>query len=66
MAGEEGNRASLLEKAPKPPRFLEFPSRGAANIENNHMPLVRYISHFTAGDTMLFQQDIVPSCTSAR
>ena len=39
----------LLEEAPKLPLFLEFPSRGVANIDNNHMPRVRYISQFSAG-----------------
>jgi len=48
MAREEGNRASCLEEALKPPLFLEFPSSGVANIDNNHMPLVRYISQFTS------------------
>jgi hypothetical protein len=49
MDWKEANRASCLEEAPKPPLFLEFPSRGVANIDNNHMPRVRYISQFTAG-----------------
>jgi hypothetical protein len=66
MAREEGNRASCLEEAPKPPLFLEFPSSGVANIDNNHMPLVSYISQFTAGYIMLFHQEIVPSCAEAR
>jgi hypothetical protein len=67
MVREEGNRTSSLEEVPKPPLFLEFPGSGMANIDNDHMPLrVRYISHFTVGYISLFQQDIVPSCASAR
>jgi hypothetical protein len=49
MAWKEGNRPSCLEEAPKLALFLEFPSSGVANIDNNHMPLVRYIGQFTAG-----------------
>src|SRR4029077_17238132 len=66
MAWKEGNRPSCLEEAAKLALFLEFPSRGVANIANNHMPLVRYIGQFTAWETMLFQQDIFPSCANAR
>jgi hypothetical protein len=66
MAREEGNRASCLEEALNPPLFLEFPSSGVANIDNNHMPLVHYISQFIAEEVVLFHHDIVPSCASAR
>ena len=47
MAREEKNRASCLEKALKPPLFLEFISNGVTNIGNNHMPLEHYIGQFT-------------------
>src|SRR4029077_8161047 len=66
MAREEGNRASCLEKALKPPLFLVFPSNGAANIDSNHMPLEHYIGPFTVGNVTLFQHDIVPFCATAR
>ena len=66
MAREETNPTSCLEEAPKPPRFLEFPSSGGANIDTNHMLLVHDIGQFKAGRVTLFHHDIVPSCASAR
>jgi hypothetical protein len=66
MAREETNPTSCLEEAPKPPRFLEFPSSGGANIDTNHMLLVHDIGQLKAGRVTLFHHDIVPSCASAR
>jgi len=65
MAREETNPTSCLEEAPKPPRFLEFPSIGGANIDTNHMLLVPDIGQFKGGRVTLFHHDIVPSCASA-
>jgi hypothetical protein len=66
MARPEGNRASWLVDAPKPPLSLSFPSNGVANVDNNHMPLVHYTGQFTARKVMLFHRDIVPFCANAR
>jgi hypothetical protein len=50
-ADDSGRRKSRLSpwRSAESPLFLEFPSRGAAKIDNNHMPLVHYIDPFTAG-----------------
>jgi hypothetical protein len=53
MAREEGNRASCLLDALKPPVFFEFAGNGVANNDNNRMPLIHYIGQFTAGKVML-------------
>jgi UDP:flavonoid glycosyltransferase YjiC (YdhE family) len=66
MAREEGNRASCLEEALKPPLFLEFISKGVTNIDSNYMPLEHYIGQFNGGKVMLFHHDIVPFCANAR
>ena len=66
MAREAANCASCLEDALKPPLLLEFPSKGVANIDTNHMLLVHEIGQFTAGEMVLFHHDIVPFCANAR